>query len=118
MLVEIEHTEDICILRLKGRFVTGADKDYLSEKAEEIKSRNCMKVLADFRDVPYIDSTGIGFVVGLYTSITKNRAGRFVLVGASPRVNEVLALTRLNTVIPLAGDMPGGLACLNAGAAA
>ena len=112
MLVEIEHQDGICILRLKGRFVTGADRDYLCERTEEIKSQSCTRVLADFREVPYIDSTGIGFVVGLYTSITKNMGGRFVLVGAGPRVAEVLHLTRLNTVIPMATDMEGGLAAL------
>jgi anti-anti-sigma factor len=112
MVVEIEHSEDFSILRLKGRFATGSDREYLSGKAGELRNSNCTKVLADFRDVPYIDSTGIGFIVGLFTSVTKTREGRFVLVGPHPRVQQVLSLTRLNTVIPTAPDIDAGIAYL------
>jgi anti-anti-sigma factor len=115
MLVEIERLEDISVLRLKGRFATGSDRDYLADKAGQVRSLNCTKVLAEFRDVPYIDSTGIGFVVGLFTSVTKAGEGRFVLVGPHPRVQHVLKITRLDTVIPVAADMEAGIAYLNAG---
>ena len=67
-------------------------------------------VLVDLREVSAIGSMGMGFLVGLYISITKNSAGRFVLAGANSRVREVLSLTRLNTVIPQAADFVSGLA--------
>ena len=112
MLVEFEYRDDLCILRLQGRFVTGADVGYLRAKAEEVKASGCRKVLADFRRVPYVDSTGIAFVVGLYTSLTRSQGGRFALVAPSPRVREVLDLTRLSTVIPFYADEASGLAAL------
>src|SRR2546426_12209214 len=105
MLVEFEFQDDICILRLEGRFVTGADVAYLRTKTAEIKSHGCRKILADFRKVPYIDSTGIAFVVGLYTNVTKNPDGRFAVAGPTRRVREVLELTRLTTVIPVFKDL-------------
>ncbi len=113
MLVEFENKDEVCILRLKGRFVTGADMTYLRTKTDEIKTSGSRKVLADFSGVPYIDSTGIAFVVGLYTSLT-NAGGRFVLVAASPRVREVLELTRLSTIITVVPDEASGLAALRA----
>jgi len=70
--------------------------------------------MADFHDVPYADSTGIAFIVGAYTSVTNTLGGRFVLVSPNPRVREVLDLTRLSTVIPIAADEAAGLAFLNA----
>lgn|SRR6266545_1031477 len=114
MLVELEFQDDICILRLEGRFVTGADVDYLRARSEEIKSGNCRKVLMDFRKVPYIDSTGIAFVVGLYTAITKNPDGRFAIAGPNRRVREVLELTRLTTVMSVFQDVDSALAMLRA----
>src|SRR5437899_12878528 len=101
MLVEFEFQDDICILRLEGRFVTGADVAYLRTKTEEIKSHGCRKILADFRKVPYIDSTGIAFVVGLYTNLTKNPDGRFALAGLTPRVPQEGDVTPLTTVLPV-----------------
>lgn len=114
MLIEIEHQDEVCIFRIKGRFVAGADPELLRAKRDEIGIRNCKRLLVDLRDVPFIGSTGIGFLVGLYTSITRNPGGRFVLVGPHPRVREVLELTRLNTIIPMAADFASGLAVLRA----
>lgn len=114
MVIELELKDDVCILRNKGRFATGTDAAYLRAKTDEIKKSGRRKVLADFREVPYIDSTGIGFVVGVYTSVTNMPGGRFVLVGPSHRVREVLDLMRLSTVIPMAADETSGLAFLNA----
>jgi anti-sigma B factor antagonist len=112
MLVDIEHREDLCVLRFRGRFVTGADRAYLCGKVGEIKNAQCRRVLVDFQDVPYVDSTGIGFIVSVFTSVTKDAAGRFVLVGANKRVQEVFDLTRLSSVIPMAADEASGIAAL------
>jgi len=112
MLIEVERQSDVCVLRLKGSLVTGTDPEYLQAKAAEIKSKNCNKVLADLRELLSIGSTGIGFLVGIYTSVTKSPGGRFVLVSPSRRVREVLDLTRLSTVIPLVEDIASGEAAM------
>jgi anti-anti-sigma factor len=117
MHIDFDYQDDVCILRTKGRFATGLDADYLRSKTDEIKKSGRRKVLADFSDVPYIDSTGIGFLVGVYTSVTNTLGGRFVITGPNPRVREVLDLMRLSTVIPIMADEASGLAFLNAPAA-
>ena len=117
MVIDIEKLDDVCILRCKGRFATGTDPEYLCAKADEVQRTNCMKVLADFCDVPHIGSMGISFVVGLYSSVLRS-SGRFVLVGLHPRVREVFDLTRLSTIIPLAADVASGLAALRGEAGA
>jgi len=114
MCIEIEQRDDVCILRCNGRFVSGPDLEYLQARLEEIKTLGCKRVLADFSGVPAIGSMGVGFLVGVYTSVIGNRGGRFVLAGAQPFVLYVLHLTRLSTVIPLAPDVPAGLAVLRA----
>ena len=114
MLIEFDYKDDICILRPKGRFATGLDAVYLRSKTEELKKSGCRKVMADFRDVPYVDSTGIGFLVGVYTTVTGTLGGRFVVVGPHHRVQEVLDITHLSTVIPIAADEAAGLEYLNA----
>jgi anti-sigma B factor antagonist len=115
MLVEFEQRGDICILRLHGRFATGQDSAYLRAKTDEIKSAGYSKVLADFSQVSYIDSTGIGFLIGIYTSILKNASGRFVLANLNRRVRDVLELTRLANVIPIYPTEDAALEALEAG---
>jgi anti-sigma B factor antagonist len=101
MLVEFEFRGDICVLCLHGRFATGQDSIYLQTKAEELKTSGYTKILVDFRGVDYVDSTGIGFLIGIYTSVTKSPNGRFALINANRRVRDVLELTRLAQVIQM-----------------
>jgi anti-anti-sigma factor len=112
--IEIERQGDVCILRCRGSLLAGLDADYVNAKIEDIKQLNCSRVLADFQAVPSIGSTGIAFIVGVYTSIVRISGGRFVVTGAGPMVQRVLEITRLNTVIPLAADLGSGLAVLRA----
>jgi len=111
MLIEVRQKDDICLVRCEGHFIT-ADHAYLRAKKDEIKIANCKKVLVDFSEASDIGSAGIGFIVGVYVS-TKNSGGRFVLVGLRPRVREVLDITCVSTVIPLAADIASGLVTLS-----
>jgi anti-anti-sigma factor len=111
MIIEVKQRDEVCLLRCEGRFVAGTDPAYLRVKKDEIKGLNSKKVLADFREVTEIGSVGIGFIVGVYTS-TRDSGGRFILVGLRPRVREILDVTRVSTVIPLAADIASGLATL------
>jgi len=112
MLVELDKRGDICVLRLHGRFATGKDSSYLRDKSEEIKNSGCSKVLADFSQVEYLDSTGIGFLIGIYTSLSKDPGGRFVLSSLNRRVREVLELTRLANVMPIYPNEDAGVEAL------
>ena len=114
MVIEVRQENDVCVLRIEGRLAAGEDLEYLNAKAAELKRLNRGKVLIDLRDMPYIGSTGIGFLVGLFTTVTMN-SGKFVLMGMQPRVEELFHLTRLNTIIPSAPDMASGLASLQGG---
>ena len=115
MVVELEIADDICIVRLKGRFSTGLDKTYLRDKTEEIKASGRSRIMVDFSSVSYIDSTGLGFLIGIYTSIVRNHNGMFVLANTNPRVKEVLQLTRLISVFPLYPDETSALEALRQG---
>ena len=110
--VDLEQRGDVCIARFRGRLSAGSEIEYLSAKGEEIKRLACAKILADFSNVHSVGSTGIGFVVSLYTSVRTKSGGRFVLVGANARVRDVLDLTRLSAILPMAKDLASGMAVL------
>lgn len=110
--VDLEQRGDVCIARFRGRLSAGSEIEYLSAKGEEIKRLACAKILADFSNVHSVGSTGIGFVVSLYTSARTKSGGRFVLVGANARVRDVLDLTRLSAILPMEKDLASGMAVL------
>ena len=115
MLVELEKRGDVCVLRLHGRFATGQDSAYLRSKSDEIRTAGYSKVIADFSQVSYIDSTGIGFLIGIYTSVLKNPNGRFALANLNRRVRDVLELTRLANVMPIYSTEEAAIKALGAG---
>jgi anti-anti-sigma factor len=115
ILIKIELLGDVCLLHFKGRLHAGAHSDYLNAKMDDIKALACTKLLANFEDVTSLDCSGLSFIIGLY----KTSGGRLVLVKTQPQVREVLDITHLSTVIPLAADIESGLAVLcGVGAAA
>jgi anti-anti-sigma factor len=108
MFVELEHQDDVCVVRIQGRIVPGSDSEYLRMKQDQINILRCGKVLVDIGHVPLMGSTGINFVV----SIFKSCGGRFVLACPRQSVLEVLDLTQLSRVLPVAPDVTTGLAAL------
>jgi anti-anti-sigma factor len=118
MLIQLERDNDVCILRLNGRFAPGVDAAYLRTKAEEIKSTGLRKMLVDFTAVPYLDSIGIGFLIGIYTSMLKSQEGSFAIIRANDRVKEVIGLTKLTGIFPAYKDEPAALKALRESAGA
>jgi len=58
----------------------------------------------DLTDVPYIDSAGLGMLVSQFTRC-QGRGVRLVLAGVNPRVLQLLQITRLNNLLPMAATV-------------
>ena len=54
----------------------------------------------DLTAVPYIDSTGLGMLVSQYVRC-RDKGARMIAAGASPRVLQLFAMTKVDTIIPL-----------------
>jgi anti-anti-sigma factor len=57
--------------------------------------------ILDFSEVPYMDSMGLGTIVAHYVRC-KSKGIRVIVAAASPRVLELLRLTKVESVLPLA----------------
>ncbi len=114
--IEFEAVGEVCVVRLEGRFATGSDAEYL--RAREMLSKSPYRsVIVDCAKVPYLDSTALNFLVGLYTSVV-NRGGRLVLCGLNARMSEVLRITHLDQIIPVYADRQAALEVLTKAQAA
>lgn len=110
MRFQIEIRDGVGVVRLAGRFVTGSDAELLSVK-DQLQNAGIVKAILDLREVPYIDSTGLAFVVDLHKNM-RSRQGQVVLANANARVREILALTRLDEVIAVCADEESAEAAL------
>jgi len=94
---------DVCVLILDGKFMAGGDSFFLREKLKNVVSMGIQKVLIDMDSVPYIDSTGVGFLVSTHTSIT-NDGGQLKLLKVKPKILEVFKIMNLLSVFEIFED--------------
>ncbi|NIM13417.1 MAG: anti-sigma factor antagonist [Candidatus Aminicenantes bacterium] len=97
MRIEKRKKGDVLILDLKGKILIGDGIDELRDSINSANKENESKILLNFRDVPYLDSTGLGEVVRSYTSITKE-GGTVKIVNLTNKVRDLLSVTKLLTV--------------------
>ena len=94
---------DVCVLKLEGKFMGGGDSFFLREKIKNVLSTKIQKILIDLDGVPYIDSTGVGFLVGSHTTISQE-GGWLRLVRVKPKILEVLKVMNLLKVFDIYED--------------
>jgi anti-sigma B factor antagonist len=59
-----------------------------------VRADTSRSLIIDFTNVPYVDSAGIGALVGAY--VTRQKGGRsLALVGVSERIHNALKVTRV-----------------------
>jgi anti-sigma B factor antagonist len=89
------------ILRLQGPVVLGT----LFQFQAAIRAKDSATLIMDFSHVPYIDSAGIGALVGAYVS--QNKEGRkLALVGVSDRLITALKVTRVEQFFRFYKSLP------------
>lgn len=97
MQVTTRDTGDAVVLTLEGRLVLEDVEAELRGAIDGLIEQGRVRLVLNLRDVAYIDSSGLGFLVSKYVSVHR-RGGHMALVGVSPRVAHVLAITRLSQV--------------------
>lgn len=80
----------------------------LREILLRVLDQGARHIVVNLKDVSYIDSSGIGILFGLCTTLQKS-GGRLVLLNPNPRLRDVMKLTRLDTLIEIANDESAAL---------
>jgi len=101
--LEIEKVEDASgasLLRLHGPLLLGNFFAFQSM----VRADAADLLLLDLSDVPYIDSAGIGCLVGAQVS-RDNSGRRLVLVGTTERVRTSLGVTKVEQIFTYAASV-------------
>jgi anti-sigma B factor antagonist len=93
---DLGSTGTTTILRLKGP-LTLSTLFLLQDTLREIPN---VDTVIDVSEVPYIDSAGLGTILSRW-SHTQRNGHKFALTGVSPRIEVLLEITKVNTVLPM-----------------
>ena len=89
------------ILRLTGPLVLNSFFAFQTLVREDQSA----SLVLDFTGVPYIDSAGIGALVGAYVNRQKDGRG-LMLVGVKPRVRTALQVTKVEQFFKFSDSLP------------
>ena len=112
MRITARFANDIAIVSLSGKFLAGSDGPYLRQKVKDFIDAGTKKLIIDFAEVPYIDSTGLGFLAG--TRVTaQNASVRMVLSNINTHVRKILDDVKLSQFFVIAPDESAAVAKVN-----
>jgi len=87
---------DAMVVYCDGRIVFGDETALLREKVRALINQS-QRIVLDLKGVDYVDSGGLGTLVGLY-STAQNAGGELKLSHLTHRVRDQLQITKLITV--------------------
>ncbi|MFW6238770.1 MAG: anti-sigma F factor antagonist [Halanaerobiales bacterium] len=88
------------LVRLKGDLDMHSAPEFKTKVAEKLEERNYNALILNFKGVDFIDSTGIGAILGRYRNLS-NEGCEVVLVGLNPQVKKVFELSGLLKLMPV-----------------
>ena len=96
MDINSRRRDDVTILDVRGKITIGGDLA-LRQAIHQALSDGAKKLVVNLQHVTTIDSSGVGELVGAYTS-AKNHGAVLKLVNLPAKVQDVLTITQLITV--------------------
>lgn len=100
--VQTQISGDVFVLGCNGRIVSVDDCAVLRERVGNML-RETLKIVVNLKEVDYIDSDGLGTLVGLLVS-ARNRGGELKLVSPNQRIKELLRRTSLDNIFRVYGN--------------
>jgi anti-sigma B factor antagonist len=107
---DVRQTRDVTILDLNGRLSLGEALAFgpgsglvLSETIRELTKKGQKKILLNLAGVTYVDSSGVGQLVGALTT-ARNQSGDIKLLKPSVHVRDLLKTTKLDGLFDMHED--------------
>lgn len=99
MIVEKRRLNGYILLHVEGVIKLGESAEFFAQTLERALAEEG-HVLVDFSRINYIDSTGIGELVG-YLGQFQDRRRKLILVNPKDRIRKLLEVARLAELFPI-----------------
>lgn len=84
----------------------------IKEEADRmIRSTNAVSIIFDFTDLSFMDSSGIGMIMGRYKKV-RTLGGRIVAYGVNAQIMRIMEMSGIDKIIKLTPDYDRALRLL------
>jgi anti-sigma B factor antagonist len=97
MQITHRNHQGVTILYPEGKITLGDGDQELGEAVRTVLEEGGRRIIINFSKVSYLDSSGVGELVGCYTSV-KNKGGDLRICGMNTRIFTLIKMTSLHSV--------------------
>jgi len=98
--LNIRQVGDVSVVDVVGRVTLGEGSSSLGDTLRGLAGKGSKKVIVNFAEVSYIDSSAIGELISGYSTLSKV-GGQLKLTGLSKRVKDLLLITKNYTIFDI-----------------
>ena len=91
------------LVRLSGELDHHSAVSVKEEADSMLRSTNAVNIIFDFSDLNFMDSSGIGMVMGRYKKV-RTLGGRVIAYGVSAQIMRILKMSGIDKIIKLTPD--------------
>ncbi len=92
-----EQQNDVTVLRLQGDVMGGPEAVQINDEINQLLDNSTLKVVIDLAQVQRMNSSGLGILINALSTFKKN-GGDLKLASPTPIVQNLLKITRLNSL--------------------
>src|SRR3954452_22693197 len=97
------------IVDLSGKITLGENTGILRDELRSLLAQGQKNILLNMGAVSYVDSAGLGELVGAYTTAA-NQGGTVKLLNLQAKMKDLLQVTKLHTIFPVFEDEASAVA--------
>jgi anti-sigma B factor antagonist len=105
--------DGVVIVDLFGQLRLGEGTSKLRQVVQELLGQGYRKILLNMENVLHVDSSGIGELMGCYSSV-KNQGGELKLLQLNKNVRNLMEITRLYSIFDTHEDLASAVSSYTA----
>ncbi len=97
MKVKTQMEGDVALVHVSGKLMGGPESENLRNEIKQLLDKGTTKFVINLKGVPWINSTGLGALMAVYTSVQRGE-GVLKLAHVSDRIQSLFMITKLLTI--------------------
>ena len=108
---QLEEKDNFAIIKISGNLIEKSQAIAMLEEVEELVEKDTNRIILNMSDFKYLNSTGLNIFINVLTKARKS-GGEVVICSVSPKIKELLIITKLNTVFSVCDSVEDAIKLL------